>query len=348
MHQTSTVGRTVGRPTAREAADLVTVVVPARDEQDFIGACLDSVIAQDHVDLQIIVVDSDSSDATAAVVQDRQVRDPRIELLRAPGPGISVALNTGLAAARGRWLVRVDAHSTVGPDYVTQAVSRLSSGRWGGVGGWKSGVGVTPAGRAVAAAMSSRFGVGGSVYHYGTHPAEVDHVPFGAYPTALLRELGGWDPAIAANEDFELDQRIRGAGYSLLFEPRLVIDWHCRQSVGELFVQYRRYGAGKLPVALRHKRSVRPRHLLPPALVGYLGVAALVALRHPAWSAAAVAPYAGAVAAASLATGRRLETGRERLHLPGAFVAMHVGWGLGFWQAALGHSLGALRGRTIR
>nr|MBA2309750.1 glycosyltransferase family 2 protein [Pseudonocardiales bacterium] len=189
-------------------------------------------------------------------------------------------------------------------------------------------------GRAIAAALGSRFGVGGSVYHHGEQRQEVDHVPFGAYPTELVRELGGWDENLVANEDYEFDYRLRMAGHRLLFDPAVAINWHSRQTVGELFQQYYRYGRGKVAVALKHPRSMRPRHILVPALVVYLAGAAAVAALRPRYGAAMVAPYAVAVAAASVHTGRSLASMRERANVAPAFLAMHVGWGLGFWRGA--------------
>src|SRR5215218_5141519 len=187
------------------ATDLVSVIVPARNEERSIGVTLDALRAQDYRDLQIIVVDGGSTDGTVGVVERHMAEDPRIELVHNPRQTIPVALNVALARARGRWLVRMDAHSTVDPGYVSAAVARLREGCWGGVGGRKDGIGTTPAGRAIAAALGSRFGVGGSVYHYGTDEQHVDHVPFGAYRTELVRRLGGWDERLEANEDFEFD-----------------------------------------------------------------------------------------------------------------------------------------------
>ncbi|MEJ3652903.1 glycosyltransferase [Actinomycetes bacterium KLBMP 9759] len=333
-------------PTAVEAAveDLVTVVVPARDEAGFIGACLDAVQGQEYKNLQVVVViDGASRDETAAIVQARAAADPRIEVVHNPQGGIPRSLNTALAAARGRWLVRVDAHSTVEPGYVGLAVSRLREGEWGGVGGRKDGHGVTPAGRAIAAALGSPFGVGGSVYHHGVERQEVDHIPFGAYPTALVRELGGWDEELVANEDYEFDYRLRLAGHRLLFDPAIVITWHSRQTLGDLYRQYRRYGHGKVAVAMMHPKSMRPRHVLVPAFVGYLGLAALVATRRPGRAAAMVAPYALALAAASARTAANLQTPAERANVAPAFLAMHVGWGVGFWAGVASALVGKLR-----
>lgn len=317
---------------APDAPPLVTVVIPALDEEHHIGACLDSVLAQTYPHLEVLVVDGGSRDRTREVVASYAARDRRVRLLDNPERTVPHALNRAVAVCRGRYLVRVDAHATVPADYVARAVAHLSTGRWGGVGGRKDGVGRTPAGRAIAAAMASPFGVGGSRYHYGTSPTTVDHVPFGAYPVDVIRELGGWDPELAVNQDFEFDYRLRRAGYRLLFDPALRIDWECRQSVPALFRQYRRYGRGKTLVVRRHPRSLKPRHLLPPALVVWLTAAVVVAPWQPLVAAAAVAPYLAGVAAASILTAPKVAGWRARAWLPAAFAAMHVGWGLGVWQ----------------
>jgi succinoglycan biosynthesis protein ExoA len=321
----------LAEPSDTSIGPTVTVVVPARNEEAFIGSCLDSILAQDYGDLEVLVIDGDSTDGTTTIVEAYAERDPRVRLLRNGRRLIPISLNLALAEARGTWLIRVDAHATVPPDYVGRAVAHLETGRWGGVGGRKDGIGRVPAGRAVAAAMASRFGVGGSTYHHGTTPRPVDHVPFGAYPVELARRLGGWDEELAVNQDFEFDCRVRQAGNELLFDPELAIEWHCRQSVGALFQQYRRYGRGKVAVAAKHPGSVRPRHLAAPALVASLALALVAGRRRPAALAAVVVPYSGAVAAATVATARTIDDPEARRWVAPAFVAMHVGWGVGFW-----------------
>ncbi|WP_177212720.1 glycosyltransferase family 2 protein [Geodermatophilus ruber] len=333
-----------GNPGEEIEGNLVTVVIPARNEERAIRDCVASIQAQTYRELQIIVVDGDSDDDTAEIVKDIANSDPRVELIINPQRVIPVSLNMAVAAARGRWLVRVDAHATVPPDYVARAVEHLATGRWGGVGGRKDGVGRTPAGRAIAVAMASRFGVGGSTYHHGTTVRTVDHVPFGAYPLSVIRELGGWDERLRVNQDFEFDRRVREAGYELLFDPALRIDWECRQSVPDLFRQYQRYGRGKVRVARLHPRSLRIRHLTAPALVAGMAGAGVVALRRPRRGLALVAPYLGGIAVASAITARPLDR-EARPWVAPAFAAMHVSWGIGFWKG-VGEMLAAVvRGR---
>jgi glycosyltransferase involved in cell wall biosynthesis len=314
-----------------KARELVTVVIPAHDEEQFLDACLASVRAQTHSDLQILVVDGASTDGTADIVRAHMAEDDRVELLHNDRLNIPSSLNLALRRARGTWLVRVDAHATIPKDYVDTAVALLREGCWGGVGGRKDGVGRTPAGRAIAVAMSSRLAVGNSTYHFGTEPQEVDHLAFGAYPVAVAREIHGWDERLTANEDYEFDYRIRQTGRRLLFDPAMVIDWHCRQALRDLFRQYRRYGSGKVDVALLHPDSLSPRHVAPPLFVVYLAAALLEATRHPRRALLMVAPYGAALAVETMRLAPRLDHRGEQLRVPAAVAAMHTGWGLGFW-----------------
>lgn len=306
-------------------------MVPARNEEGSIAECLDSVLSQSFSDLEVLVVDGNSDDRTAEIVREYAERDPRVRLLTNPRAVIPMSLNLALEQARGTWLVRVDAHSRVDSTYVQSLVEHLRTGRWGGVGGRKDGIGRTPAGRAIAAALGSPFGVGDSHYHHAVETLEVDHVPFGAYPVEICRAVGGWDPTITTNEDYEFDYRVRAAGHRLLLDPSIRVEWLSRQSITDLVLQYWRYGAGKASVARLHPASLQARHLAPPMLVANLVVAAAVAIRRPRLAALLAAPYAAVVATGAARASRELDPAARR-YLPAAFVGMHVAWGAGFWR----------------
>jgi cellulose synthase/poly-beta-1,6-N-acetylglucosamine synthase-like glycosyltransferase len=317
--------------------ELVTVVIPARNEAANIGPLLDTVLDQSWAQLQVLVIDGDSEDGTDEVVERYASEDARVELIRNPDRVIPIAMNLAADRARSRFLVRVDAHCRIPPDYVEKVVTHLQSGKWGGVGGRKNGRGRTPAGRAIAAAMGSRFGQGNSVYHYGTEAQTVDHIPFGAYPLAVIRDLGGWSETQLVNEDFEFDYRVRRSGRELLFDPAIEIDWDCRQSVGDLYRQYRRYGSGKVQTLVSHPESAAVRHLAAPGLVAMLAVAmlALPFKRLRLLGLLLAAPYTAVVLAGTVSTLGAVEGTEEKLWVAPAFVAMHIGWGVGFWREAL-------------
>lgn len=312
------------------ADPLVSVVIPARNEEASIRHCLESILAQDYTNFEILVVDGDSDDATAEIVSQMAAEDDRITLIHNPDRVIPKSLNLALDRAKGVYLVRVDAHAAIPPEYVGVAVSLLSTGRWGGVGGRKDGVGRTPAGRAIALAMASPFGVGGSKYHYGETAEVVDHIPFGCYVIEKARKLGGWDERLLVNQDFEFDYRMRQAGEELLFDPRLSIDWECRQTVGDLWRQYVRYGGGKAKVLAMHPSSASLRHLAVPGYVAALAGALLAAPWTRTPLKALLVPYASFLALGVARISRRTDDPAVRRWIGPSLAAMHIGWGVGF------------------
>lgn len=314
---------------------LVSVVIPTLNEERSISTCLDSVLAQTWGDLEVLVVDGGSTDRTRELVERYAHSDPRVRLVHNPGRTQPAAMNTAIGEVTSPWLVRVDAHSTVPPDYVERIMEHLGTGRWGGVGGRKDGVATTSEGRAIVAALGSPFGVGNSKYHHATETQTVDHIPFGAYPVEVVRELGGWDEEICANEDFEFDYRVRESGRELLLDPGIVIFWQTRENLRDFFNQYRRYGRGKAMVLAKHPSSASPRHVLPGVLVAVLVAAALIALRKPKLGALLAAPYLGGIAAASATIIPQLPDPDAARYVPGALMAMHLGYGVGLIESGL-------------
>lgn len=98
-----------------------SVVMPAYNTARFVGAAIDSVIAQTETDWELIVVDDGSADATAAVVAG--IEDGRIRLIKQPNAGVSAARNTGMEAAGGRFVLFLDSDDRMRPD----ALQRLAA-----------------------------------------------------------------------------------------------------------------------------------------------------------------------------------------------------------------------------
>lgn len=88
---------------------LISVIVPVCNGEAHLQATLDSVLAQRHRALELIVVDDGSTDATPALLADLAAADPRVRALRQPNRGVSAARNRGLDAAHGEWILFLDA-----------------------------------------------------------------------------------------------------------------------------------------------------------------------------------------------------------------------------------------------
>lgn len=324
----------------------VTIVIPVRDEERSLAACLDAVLAEDYPTdlLEVMVVDGGSRDGTAAILERYRKRDPRILRLENPGGLVSSALNLAIEAATGEYLLRVDAHTLIAPDYVRRAVERLIASGADNVGGPMEPTGETPVGRAVALAMRSRFGVGTARFRFARSVEEVDTVYLGAFPIALFGRVGGFNPELARNQDYEMNFRIRRAGGRVLVDPALRSTYRVRPDWGALWRQYFDYGYWKLEMLRRHPRSLRPRQLAAPALVAGLAGSALASLAAalqvaPAWAvwsfAAVAGGYAGTATVAALLTARGAGFA-TLVRLPLVFATLHVAWGSGFWRALCG------------
>lgn len=99
----------------------ISILTPACDAARFVGVAVDSVLAQDFADWEMIVVDDASRDGTAEAVASR--RDPRIRLLRQENAGVSGARRRAMAEARGEAVLFLDADDWLAPD----ALSRLAA-----------------------------------------------------------------------------------------------------------------------------------------------------------------------------------------------------------------------------
>ncbi len=310
----------------------VSMIMPVHNEAASLDATLASVCAQaTDASTEVIVIDDHSTDSSRSIIERWVAQDERVRLLSSPRRGIPQTLNHGLEAARGRYLVRVDGHSIVPPDYVQGLLDHVRSGACEGAGGHKRAVGQGPFGRAVAAAHGSRFGIGDSKYHYTQRQELVDHIPFGAYITKRARAIGGWDEELSTNEDYDFDFRYQRAGGRLLFDPAIVVDWRVRGTPASLAHQYYAYGRGKFRALARHPSSLHPRWLVPPTLVVSLAAGTLLSWTRPGRVFLAVVggSYALFLVVGAAILGSRVGM-RLAPHAALALGVMHLFWGTGF------------------
>jgi len=115
----------------------VTAIVPCRNEEKYIEACLRSLTAQDYPRelLEILIVDGMSEDGTRAIVGEWSVRDPRVRLVDNPNRVTPYAWNIGIRAAMGEVVCLMGAHAHFFPDYVSQSVKYLEEYKADNVGG---------------------------------------------------------------------------------------------------------------------------------------------------------------------------------------------------------------------
>src|SRR5437667_226294 len=139
------------------AAPAVSIVVPCRNERDHIETVLQSILAQDPPpgDFEVIVADGMSDDGTREILARISQEDSRLRVIDNPERIIPTGLNASIRTARGRIVVRMDAHSEYAPDYVQQCVAVLNETGADSVGGPWVAEGKGLVGQAIAAASQS-------------------------------------------------------------------------------------------------------------------------------------------------------------------------------------------------
>src|SRR5690606_22210316 len=223
----------------------VTIIMPVRNEGQFIGRAIESIIEAGTgiTSYDVIVVDGMSEDDTRAVVARAQATSVNISLISNPERTVPHALNLGVTAARGEVVVRVDGHAEVAPDFLKVSLSELTAHpECACVGGPIESVSLDENSATISMAMASPFGVGNARFRTGGVAGYVDTLAFGAYNKADLIAVGLFDEQLVRNQDDEMNFRLNKAGRKIWFSPAIRSKYFVRSSLRKLFTQYFQYG----------------------------------------------------------------------------------------------------------
>ena len=321
------------------------VIIPTFNEEQHIGALLDQLVRQSAAVISTIVVaDGRSSDATCTIVRERALGDPRIRLLDNPGRLQASGVNLAVQALSSSidCFVRIDAHSRYPDDYVPRLLDALARNDADSVVVRLDSIGGGAAQRAIAAVSNSRIGTGGSVHRVGGYSGFVDHGHHAAFRRSAFEAAGGYDPSFEANEDAELDVRIRRMGGRIWLAGDIEVGYFPRTTLSALARQYFRYGSGRARTWLKHREALRPRQLAAPALVCVMAAAFTLSVISP-WALLLPAAYLAILTAYGIGLAIRRNSACLLLAAP-ALAVMHVAWGAGFIHRLLKRRpMGAVR-----
>jgi succinoglycan biosynthesis protein ExoA len=308
----------------------ISVVLPVLNEERHLEAAVRSVLDQDYPgEIEVVLALGPSHDRTDDVAAALAAADERVRTVRNPTGRTPHGLNVAIEASRHPVVARVDGHAELPPGYLRTAAETLERTGADNVGGIMQAEGLTDLERAVAGAMTSKFGVGNARFHVGGVEGPADTVYLGVFRRTALDRVGGYDESFARAQDWEMNYRIRSTGGLVWFTPALKVAYRPRASLVSLARQYFNYGRWRRQVMRRHPESINVRYLAPP--LALLGVVVGLAIGAAGFTWAFVLPlgYVAAVVAGSLVVGRGLPW-RGWLALPVVLMTMHMSWGAGF------------------
>lgn len=317
----------------------VTVIVPCRNEERYIGPCLDSILASDYPKdrLEVLVVDGMSEDGTREVLARYTAAHSWIRLIDNPRRITPVALNLAIRASTGAVLVRMDAHVVYPPDYVSKLVAALQKYGADNVGGVLRTLPAGPGAmaRAIAVAMAHPFGVGTSYFRIGTStPRWVDTIAFFCVRREMFDLVGMFDEELIRHQDGEFNARLIKRGGRILLVPDVESQYYARATLRQTARMFYQYGYFKPLVAKKLGRVMTFRQLVPPLFVLGLVASGLAALL---WGPAIYAFAAIAGSYALVVAGAALQAALKRgpavgLALAVVLPVLHVSYGTGFWR----------------
>jgi glycosyltransferase involved in cell wall biosynthesis len=315
-----------------------SVIIPCRNEETFIGGCLDSIVANDYPKerLEVLVVDGMSEDGTRFVVNGYTKKYAWIKLLENQKKITPVALNIGITNSKGETILWMSAHNSYGKDYISRSVENLIKYSADNVGGIMK---TLPrknnfVGQAIVASLSHRFGVGNSYFRIQTdEPKWVDTVFGGCYRREVFDRVGLFNENLVRGQDMEFNLRLKKAGGKTLLVPDIVSYYYARSDIQSFWKHNFTNGVWAiLPFLYSPIVPVSWRHLVPlifvTALLGSL-IWGFVWTPSLFLFLIILGSYGLASLGASLQIAFEKRSIRYMITMPFIFGILHFAYGLG-------------------
>ena len=244
--------------------NFVSIIIPCRDEENYIGSCLDSIIAQDFPKekLEILVIDGMSKDGTRKIVKKYSEKYHFIKLLENPKKFTPFALNIGVKNARGKIIMRMDTHATYEKDYISKCLKYLKEYDVDNVGGIIKTLPTknTFVAKAIANCLSHHFGVASGFRLGSREPKLVDTVFGGCYKREVFDKIGLFNENLIRSQDLEFNLRLKKAGGKILLVPEITAYYYPQSNLKDFLIHNFEDGIWatyplkfvKIPFSLRH------------------------------------------------------------------------------------------------
>jgi glycosyltransferase involved in cell wall biosynthesis len=264
----------------------VSIVIPCRNEEKYIGKCLDSIIANDFPKdkLEILVVDGYSKDKTREILKGYSQKHSFIKFLDNPKKFTPFALNIGIKESRGDYICITGAHSKLSSDFIAQNVKALEKYKADCVGGrvrtatLKKGI----ISRAINKMYYSPFGVGDARYRQESKNREYrDTVPRPCYKREIFEKIGFFNEQLTRSQDMEFNLRLKRASGKILFVPEILAYYYPKSNLKDFFFHNFKDGVWAIYPLKFVKTPFRFRHYVPLIFVSSLLGTGLLGIFFP-------------------------------------------------------------------
>lgn len=245
---------------------IVSVIVPLYNEEKYVRQFIDSLIEQsyDRSNMEWILVDGNSSDNTVPIIKSyMELNEYPIILLNNEKRKTPYALNKAIETAKGRYIIRLDAHAKFYPDYIEKCVYYLENTDADNVGGVAETESSGFVGNAIAQMVSTKFGVGGSDFRIGNSNKYVDTVPFGAFRREVFDKVGLFDTRLLRSEDNDMNSRIRAAGGKIWLSDEIRFKYYSRTTVSGILKMGMQNGNALFRTFKVNRKAMSLRHFIP-------------------------------------------------------------------------------------
>ncbi len=328
--------------TEKNDTPLVSFIMPVLNEEKTITDCLDSLFSLEYPKekMEIVIAKGPSKDTTNAILEEYVKKNKNIFLVENPTGNTSIGRNICISHATGEMVMNYSGHviaeknlleelavrlQSLPADVVAVGCSNLSPGKQNFVGE-VSGV-----------AFLSFMGGRNFFSQNAVFPEEryTDHLSFSCYRKDVVEKVGGFDPVFWCGQDYELDIRLRKAGYKILYTPKTKVYHFKRDSVRSLWHQMYRYGIARAKMVKKHADTLKFFHLLGPGFIlgGVLIVLLTLLGLLPVWVIPClVVAYVLMSIVSTLQITRKPSVVFSSVLF---YLLIHVGYGAGFLRGIL-------------
>lgn len=258
----------------------VSIIIPVYNEEKYIEKCILSILDQnfDKDEMEVLFIDGNSKDKTKEIILSYCKKFPFIKILDNPKQKIQFGSNIGIRASKGKYIIRMDAHSEYAHNYISKNIEYLEKTGADNVGGPMIAKGKIPVQKAIAAAYHSKFALGGGKFHDESYEGYADTVYLGAFKRETLFAIDLYDENIQCTDDDDLNYRIIENGGKIYITPKIKSIYYPRSNYKDLSKQYFNYGLWKVAVIKKHKKPARISHLVPITFVLFLLIGTILSI----------------------------------------------------------------------